>query len=358
MTRGLESAVDAKDPITQRKVLSRVSGVFDPLGLLGPYTIKARMLLKKIWGLKGQTSWDTPLPKDLTEEFKDWQAGLKDLKDCRIPRYHFRKDKEVKSQDLHVFTDASEEAMCVVAYALATHEDDTIEISYVVGKTRVAPMRHVTIPRLELMGAVIGVRIAKLIIEQSETQFRSVIYWTDSTTVLQWIRSNKKQITFVANRVGEILESSSEEAWRHVPGTMNPADYGTRGFTPSQLKESGWLTGPEWLKDVQKWPDIFVATPSKPSTQMDEEEDHETTMVAVVTPKPVIVWKRFSQFKRLVGAMVHVRRFVSKLLKRVGPEDLAQEIAEAKATIFKLVQREAFPQEVKELVKGQELHPT
>ena len=351
VTRGLDSAVDTKDLITQRKVLSRVSGVFDPLGLLGPYTIKARLLLKKIWGLKGQASWDTPLPTELTEEFKDWQAGLKDLKDCRIPRYHFTKVKDVISQDLHIFADASEEAMCVVAYTTATYDDDTTGVSYVMGKTRVAPMRHVTIPRLELMGAVIAVRIAKLITEQSETQYQSTIYWTDSTTVLQWIQSEKKQNTFVANRVGEILECSSKDDWRHVPGTMNPADYGTRGFTPTQLKESVWLSGPEWLTDVQKWPEVFQATPTKDSTT----EEVITNMMTVT--KPVIVWKRFSQFKRLVNTVVYVKRFLRKLMKKDSPEDLVREGFEAKVTIFQLIQRETFSQEAKDLAKGKELHP-
>ena len=353
VTRGLDSAVDTKDPITQRKVLSRVSGVFDPLGLLGPYTIKARLLLKKIWGLRGQASWDTTLPTELAEEFKDWQSGLKDLKDCHIPRYHFTKAKEVISQDLHIFADASEEAMCVVAYTTATYDDDTMGVSYVMGKTRVAPMRHVTIPRLELMGAVVAVRIAKLITEQSEIRYQSTVYWTDSTTVLQWIQSEKKQNTFVANRVGEILENSSKDDWRHVPGTMNPADYGTRGFTPTQLKESVWLSGPEWLTDVQKWPEVFQSTPTQESTT---EEEIITSMITVT--KPVIVWKRFSQFKRLVNTVVYVKRFLRNLMKKDSPEDLVREGFEAKATIFQLIQRETFSQEAKELAKGKELHPT
>ena len=155
--------------------------------------------------------------------------------------------------DLHFFSDASLEAMCIVAYL---RKQDNGEVTFVIGKCRVAPIRNMTVAKLEMQAAVFGARLRELILEEHDIEVDRIVHWTDSTTVLQWLHaSNNKQPVFVANRVAEILENSTIDQWRHVEGKLNPADIGTRGMTVEALKESEWLTGPAWLTETEDaWP--------------------------------------------------------------------------------------------------------
>ena len=135
-------------------------------------------------------------------------------------------------------------------------DETTLKLTYVTGKCWVAPIRHTTIPKLELQAAVYGVRLKRQIVREHDVKIDKVYLWTDSSTVLQWLQSaHKKQQVFVANRAAEILESSSMYQWRHVKCIENPADIGTRGMSIEGLKESVWLNGPAWLHaDEEKWP--------------------------------------------------------------------------------------------------------
>ena len=158
--------------------------------------------------------------------------------------------------DLHIFCDASLESMCIVAYFRAeTHNG--VEVSFVIGKCRIAPMKQRTIPKLERQAALYSVRLRQLVVEDHDIRIASVTHCTDSMTVLQWLHAaHKKQQVFVANRVGEIMDQSTVDGWRHVKGIENPADIGTRGVTVLQLLESEWLNGPAWLKVTpQNWPE-------------------------------------------------------------------------------------------------------
>ena len=112
--------------------------------------------------------------------------------------------------ELHVFGDASEDAFCAVAYIVTENENADRKVSFIMGKARVAPIKHHTIPKLELMAAVTGNRLKDSKMKEHSIHFHKVYMWSDSTTVIQWIRSsNEKQPTFVANRVAEIMDSST-----------------------------------------------------------------------------------------------------------------------------------------------------
>ena len=130
---------------------------------------------------------------------------------------------------LHIFTDASEEAICIVAYL---QDQATLRLTYVIGKCRVAPIRHMTIPKLELQAAVYGVRLRKQILNELNVKIEKIYHWTESSTVLQWLQAaQKQQQVFVATRAAEILENSLMDQWRHVKGVENPVDNGTRGMS-------------------------------------------------------------------------------------------------------------------------------
>ena len=143
--RGTEQEVPAK--ITQRIVLSFVSAVFDPLGICSPFTIRMRFLLKTFAAM-GQ-AWDKESSAELSKLFSDWCSELREIRTMSINRLYF--ENGCTNLRLHIFTDTSEEAMCIVAYL---QDEATLKLTYVIGKCRMAPIRHMTIPKLELQAAV------------------------------------------------------------------------------------------------------------------------------------------------------------------------------------------------------------
>ena len=241
LSRGTEQEVPAK--IAQRIVLSFVSAVFDPLGICSSFTIRMRFLLKSIWAAMGQ-AWDKDLSAEHYKLFIDWCSELREIRTMSINRLDF--ENGCSNPRLHIFTDASEEAMCIVAYLQV---EATLRLTYVIGKFRVAPIRCMTIPKLELQAAVYGVRLRKKILNEHDVRIEKLYHWTKSSTAIQWLQAaHKKQQVFVANRAAEILENSSMDQWRHVKGVENRADIGTRGISLEGLKESVWLNGPAWLQ--------------------------------------------------------------------------------------------------------------
>ena len=306
--RGTSKEVET--PITQRKILSLVSSVFDPLGLFAPFSVQMKRLLKSIWTKNGQ-HWDNSVDPNEEEEFLKWKDQLPEVAETSIDRRYFGTAKY--KWELHLFADASEDTMCAVAYLRSKPKEYSAHLSFVVGKCRVAPMRHLSIPRLELQAAVTAVRLKEQIVKEHESKIHSCNFWTDSTTVLQWIHSShRKQQVFVANRVAEILDTTIVSQWNHVSGINNPADIGTRAINVDELKRSEWLTGPAWLKQPEnEWPEQVNLTIAS-----DEQNDQMVSSAKVEEKKPMIQWERFSNFNRLVKTMAYVQRVLKKNTNR------------------------------------------
>ena len=198
-----------------------------------------------------------------------------------------------KTLELHVFGDASEDAFCAVAHSVVAEKAGEQLVRFIVGKTRVTPMKHHTKPKLELMAALTASRLKDPIIREHSIKLQIVFIWNDSTTVLQWLQnSDKSQPTFVANRVAEILDSSTVDEWRHILGGNNPADLGTRGLTIEELKLSAWLRGHEWL--LQPVPE--PQTKQEDITAIEPEETFLQTTNYGKTEQ-LIQWGRFSRSK-------------------------------------------------------------
>ena len=138
-----------------------------------------------------------------------------------------------------------------------------------------------------------AVRLKEQIVKEHESKVLSCSFWTDSTTVPQWIHSShRKQQVFVANRVAEILDTTNVSQWNHVSGINNPADIGTRAINVDELKRSEWHTGPAWLKQREnQWPEQVNLTFAS-----DEKNDQIVFSAKVEEKKPVIQWERFSNF--------------------------------------------------------------
>ena len=224
---------------TKRALLSDISKLFDPNGWLGPIIIKYKCLLQKIWQLG--LEWDTLLPNEITEEWLSSRDSLKQLENLQIPRCVLP-DKKFENFQLHLFTDASEKAYAATVFSRFQSSDESISVQLLVAKTRVAPVKVVNLPRLELCGAQLGTRLIKTVIESLQSltiTIDSVHAWTDSTIVLQWLNQLPRTwATFVANRVSEIQDFLPRNKWNHVPSQNNPADLSSRGADVRDLLQS------------------------------------------------------------------------------------------------------------------------
>ena len=241
---------------TKRNVLKRTVSLFDPLGLLSPFIIQAKIYLQQAW--VEASDWDEELPDKLKNEWKSWFKELHFLREIKVPRC-LKKRSPVTSVTLHSFSDASEKAYAVVVYSRHEYEGGSVTTRLVASKTRFAPLKAVSIPRLELMGAMIAVRLTTQISLALEIPMKDTTFWVDSMNVLHWIHGRSRDFKpFVSHRVGEIHDQTCPDQWRYVPTQLNPADFGLRGMTVSQLKSCPqWWFGPEFLKKPDKgaWPE-------------------------------------------------------------------------------------------------------
>ena len=187
------------------------------------------------------------MPEDIRSQFLEWHSGLPLLGQLTIPRCYFT--EPVDQTELHMFGDSSQDVFCAVGFLLMLQSNShKTQTSFIFGKARVAPMKALSKPKLKLQAALPATRLKYDILKALTVNINQVYMWTDKTTVLQWLNSGDKLSVFVANRVGEILESTSIDEWHHVLSGDNPADSGTRAISLEVLKDSSWLTGPSILR--------------------------------------------------------------------------------------------------------------
>ena len=171
---------EVENAITQRKILSLIASVFVPLGLFAPFSVHVRRLLKSIWTKNGQ-HWDNSVELNEEEEFLKWKDQLPEVAEISIDRRYFSRAKD--KWERHVFEDASEDTMCAKACLRSKTKEFSADLAFVIGKCRVAPMRHFSIPRLELQAAVMAARLKEQIVKEHETKIHSCNFWTDSTNL-------------------------------------------------------------------------------------------------------------------------------------------------------------------------------
>lgn len=296
--------------VTKREILHHISKIYDPLGLVLPVTIAAKIFMQNLW--KAKLEWDTVVPEPLNQT---WTKLAQDMNNTNVtfPRYYFHSnqhtfDSNKPTLSLHVFVDAS-----VSAYGAVTYISNGKQSSLVIAKSRVAPVKKLTMPRLELMSAVLGSRLTKHVeeaIEVSQTYF-----WTDSQIVLHWLESRKPIARFIQNRVKEIRQVTGDRKWRYCPTRENPADLVTRGITSQQYKDSDlWKYGPTWLNEPDNWPVWNV--PEVVMLTTDDADDIATPTQSMTTTDSLGLHKlvdseKYSRYMKLLRVTAYVLRFVA-----------------------------------------------
>ena len=241
--------IEIKDrPFTRRGILSTVSSVYDPLGLVSPCVLIGKQILQEL--VRDGGDWDDPIPDTLRARWEKWRNEVLNLAEIRIPRcYNTGNSDSLIKVELHHFSDASLSGYGQCSYLRLIDSEGNISSVLVMGKSRVTPTKTVTIPRLELTAAVVSVRIANFLQKQLDYESIEHYYWTDSKAVLGYIANESRRFRiFVANRVQEIHDSSDTKAWHHVASKTNPADIASRGATADELLHADkWWHGPEFL---------------------------------------------------------------------------------------------------------------
>lgn len=164
---------------TRRNLLSVVSSIYDPLGFLSPFTLPAKLLLQDLCRIK--SGWDEEIPPAEVDKWSKWIKDLDEIQDFKVARCVKPTGFEMlKQAELHHFSDASEKGYGIVSYLRLTDDVHTVHVSFMLGKARVAPLKQVTIPRLELTAAVLAVRVDIMLRKALELDLKDSTFWTDS----------------------------------------------------------------------------------------------------------------------------------------------------------------------------------
>lgn len=238
--------------LTKRGILSIAHRVFDPIGFVCPVMLYPKILLQKI--CVQNLDWDTKVSESIVREFNDWFKELPYLEHVKIPRWIGKTTSKDFDCSIHTFCDGSKDAYATVMF-IRVDGCNGVTVQLLAAKSRVTPLKKISVPRIELLAATVGARLSNAIIQAMNWQNIPIYYWTDSTTVLAWITSNHNWKVFVWNRVSEILKLTKAEQWNYIPGELNPADLPSRGCNASFLLKSRWWEGPKWLRKPQnEWP--------------------------------------------------------------------------------------------------------
>ena len=278
--------------LSKRKLLSDVSSIFDPLGLLTPLTIRGKLLIKQAWILK--VGWDDILPDSFNHDWNDIRENLLRVDSITLPRSVINET----SCNLHVFCDASSYAYGAVAYITTG-----LHSNLLTSKSRVTPVNTRSLPQLELTALQVGTQLAFYIVTTLDITIEKVFIWSDNEAALQWIRNNRSENPYVKNRVAKIKELSNHFKFLHVGSKENPADLLTRGSDiNSLLKTSLWSKGPHWLT-TSEWPiQKLVVTIS---------------MAAVIPCEYIFDCTVYSSLNKIIKVTEIVFRFITERCKSI-----------------------------------------
>ena len=346
---------------TRRGVLSTVHAIYDPLGFLAPVTIEGKLILRDL--VAATTDWDTPMPDETLSHWQRWKASLVPLQNLQVPRMYRQSLPPVNRRELHIFADASEKAIASVAY-LKTTSPESEQISFVLGKAKVAPKHALTMPRLELCAALLASEMGSFIHDNLDFIISATTYYSDSKVVLGYLNNRTRRFyTYVANRVQQILRLTEPEQWTYVSTHLNPADTGTRAVPAGQLADSAWLQGPDFLRSRQSHVDMMPKPAEYPLTEDDVEVRPEVRALKTHVSNDsfgVMRFARFSTWTSLVKAIANLTRLAATFAGRKrDTEDLhASELERAKKLIIRETQRNTFEDEIGNLQAGSEVSRT
>ena len=335
---------------TKREILSRAAQLFDPLGWLSPTTIYAKMFLQTLWKL--DLPWDQPLPQHLEAQWRTYTEQLSTLESVKIPRHVG--STTTATMTICGFADASEKAYAAAVYLRNLHPTGRISCHLVAAKTKVAPIKSTSIPRLELQAAHL---LSKLVTEV-KTALRCddvpTLLFSDSSVTLAWVRApSYTWQTFVGNRVAAIQSTTDTESWHYVRSADNPADCASRSITAAQLCTFKlWWHGPQFLHEEP------IAIPAEPNLPTTVPELKISLMTTTANLDDLV--SRYSDLVKSVKVTAWILRLAAKA-KRSTPAHgpiTAQEYDFALLRLVKLNQQYHYQKEIACLERNKPIPPS
>jgi len=301
-----------KDNVTKRTILSYISKIFDPLGLVLPVIVKAKVLMRELWQLK--LNWDEPVPNDLLITWRKIKLDLDQLPNLMFDRCSYREKVE-----LLIFCDSSKLHYGFTVYA---KDAQSGACNLLFGKSKQAPTKAKSLPTLELLSVYLATQCLPSILDSLGDRVLNITICGDSQVVLSWILSGKTKSKniFAMNRVKDITKSRADIKdkykldckFRYIPTEFNPADLLTRGISYADFasKLDFWLHGPQFLNSpTPTWPQRNLGCLSG--------EDKLCTMATLSTvSEPLMPVDRFSDVNKLFRVTGLVFEFISKLRKK------------------------------------------
>jgi hypothetical protein len=346
---------------SKRNILSESSKVYDPLGLITPVTVLFKILMQKLW-LKN-CQWDK-VDEEIAIKWNKLRENLSYLNLVKVSRYIYGNAENIQ---LHGFCDSSELAYAAVVYCRAVASDGEVITTLVSAKSKVCPIKQLSIPRLELCSAVLLAKMFKFLTNCLEIPIEKCVAWTDSTVVLSWLSAPpRKWKSFVANRTSFILSTLSRSQWHHVTSSLNPADIASRGSTPQQLINSTlWWNGPSFLKF--DWTTVTQNCPPDIKDQHQDNINNEAREKYIEILQATLesndsLLNLFNDHSKLYK-IIHILRVCFKFIRHCRTTASiarnyivnAEDTKKAYNSLIKWTQELAFPEELKLLRSNKQL---
>lgn len=305
--------------ITRRQLLSQMASVFDPLGWAAPITLLAKIFIRK--NCEAKTAWDANL-NNIQAQWNEVREQLKRVNEIIIQREMAPAKFQQKTTKiyLHTFVDASDEAYAAVTY-IVFHNETEAAGSIVMARSRLAPKKVMTTPRLELIALVMGTRLSNFIRNALHYQQQIQIHiWSDSACVIQWTETKKILPPIIERRIKEIKTYDNIEI-HHVPAALNRADVASRGAGHDALQQINWWSPPDWLLSRESWPknEMPEMTKEDDAILLLFEPQQQTPQPKSEDNVPGIAGIKIRDYSTLSKLLIHTwlwSRFVNWHLKK------------------------------------------
>lgn len=365
-------------PPSRRGILSTISSIYDPLGLISPVILKGKQVLQELCRLNAD--WDEPIPDAILSQWEKWRTELFMLENVEVPRCVKPADfGDPVVVEIHSFSDACETGIGQVSYLRMVNENGKAHVSFLLAKSRVAPIKPMSIPRLELTAAVVSVNVATMLLKELSYKDPKLFFHTDSEVVIGYIHNETRRFhVYVGNRVQHIRDRSVPDQWYHVPGKENPADEASRSLSASEfLQDKRWFHGPEFL-----W-NPYLSLARTEATELSEDDvevrqaqatvrvteclqsrnsdSNEKTKERTCSPKDQLNLKYFERFSSWENAkrwVAQLKTGVQKLKQAKfgipkenaeqasSPVSSVQELRNSEMVIIRSLQRAHFKEEM------------
>ncbi|XP_064074467.1 uncharacterized protein LOC113393726 [Vanessa tameamea] len=339
--------------ITKRGILADVQKLFDPLGWLAPSTVTAKILIQKLWLEK--VEWDENISDVLEEEWKQLRLDFENVNNIQIERWLGTTNDNIENIQIHGFCDASMRAYAAAVYIRNITTEGNIMTNLIAARTRVAPLKTISLPRLELCGALLLSKLMKQIGQAMKISTSKMYAWTDSSIVISWLCGEPNRWKpFVANRVVQIIENINNKHWYHVQSSDNPADLASRGMFLSALMENDlWWRGPSWLAEKE----IKISKQEVIMTDMEMKVEKINTYLNTVEPEKqgkllVSQFENFDNLTELIKTLTYCKIFLNYKKRE---EVTTKNLEDILHICIKKVQEVEFKDEIESLKRNKQV---